>query len=46
MLHRADRGNLTQYRLVFDTLTDSDNTYDRVTFDRDTFVMNIVYVAD
>lgn len=46
LLHRAERGNLTQYRLVFDTLTDGDNTYDRVTFDRDTFVMNLVYVAD
>jgi len=44
--HRAERGDLSQYRLQFDTTTDSDNAYDRVEFAKDTFEMSLVYIAN
>jgi hypothetical protein len=44
--HRTERGDLSQYRLQFDTLTDGDNAFDRATFAKDTFEMSLVYIAD
>jgi hypothetical protein len=44
--HRVERGNLSQYRLQFDTLFDNDGDFDRATFAKDTFEMSIEYLTD
>ncbi len=45
LLNRAARGDRTQYRLQFDTVS-ADNEYDYAEFSKDTFEMSLVYIAD
>lgn len=45
LANRAARGETSQYRLQFDTVSE-DNEYDRVYFPQNTFEMSLVYVAD
>jgi hypothetical protein len=44
--HRVERGNLSQYRLQFDTLYNNDGEFDRATFAKDTFEMSIHFLVD
>ncbi len=43
--NRAARSDLSQYRLQFDSVS-MNNAYDRTTFAKGTFEMNVVYVVD
>jgi len=42
--HRTERGDLSQYRLQFDTPYFNNNAFDRATFAKDTFEMSIHYI--
>lgn len=45
LVNRATRGDDTQYRLQFDTVS-ANNEYDYAEFSKDTFEMSLVYIAD
>lgn len=45
LVNRATRGDRTQYRLQFDTVS-ANNQYDRTNFSKDTLEMSLVYIAD
>jgi hypothetical protein len=45
LANRATRGDRSQFRLQFDTVS-TNNQYDRVAFSKDTFEMSLVYIAD
>lgn len=46
VVHRAARGDRSQYRLQIDLATDGDTTTDRAMFTKSSFVLGAIYVVD